>query len=260
MIFNTLAEYPLVIVLSCFLRPSPRSYSKKSYEGWLDLSFPLALGVILATSKLGLRHTLQIEDSPSGLVLIIIILISCFVGIVLYNFRNRAIRFGLGIGAVVLVSFLWPNGQNQILYSGRNFFGILKVLEDPTGGYLLYHGTTLHGAQSLNAARHREPLTYYHRTGPLGQVFTTFSRKFSKSRVAIIGLGTGTMASYGEPGQNWTFYEIDPAVERIARDKRYFTFLNDSPAKVEVVLGDARLSHTKAPDRQYDLIVLDAFS
>ena len=181
------------------------------------------------------------------MVLIIIILISCFVGIVLYNFRNRAIRFGLGIGAVVLVSFLWPNGQNQILYSGRNFFGILKVLEDPTGGYhLLYHGTTLHGAQSLNAARRREPLTYYHRTGPLGQVFTTFSRKSSKSRVAIIGLGTGTMACYGEPGQNWTFYEIDPAVERIARDKRYFTFLSDSPAKVEVVLGDARLSLHKS--------------
>ena len=134
-------------------------------------------------------------------------------------------------------------------------------MQDPTDDYnLLYHGTTLHGAQSLSPSRRREPLTYYHRTGPLGQVFTTFSRKSSKSRVAIIGLGTGTMACYGEPGQNWTFYEIDPAVERIARDKRYFTFLRDSPAKVEVVLGDARLSLAKAPDHQYDLIVLDAFS
>lgn len=161
----------------------------------------------------------------------------------------------------MLFSFLWPSGQDQVLHSERDFFGILKVLQDPKDGYhLLYHGTTLHGAQSLNPARRSEPLAYYHRTGPLGQVFTAFSRKPSKTQVAIIGLGTGTIACYGKPGQNWTFYEIDPAVERIARNSKYFTFLSDSPAKVEVVLGDARQSLTQASERHYDLIVLDAFS
>jgi len=193
--------------------------------------------------------------------MIAIIFISCFIGILLYSFRIRPIRFGLAVGAVMLVSFLSPGEQTQALYSERNFFGILKVLQDPIEGYhLLYHGTTLHGAQSLDPARRREPLTYYHRTGPLGQVFAMFSSKSAKRQVAIIGLGTGTMACYGEPGQHFTFYEIDPSVERIARDNRYFTFLSDCPAKVEVVLGDARLSLKQMPDRHYDLIILDAFS
>ena len=126
--FNTLAEYPLAITLACMLRPSPESYAEKSHKRWLDLSLPLALGLILATSKLVLKDTLQIQDSPSGLVLIAIILISCFMGIVLYNFSNRPIRFGLGIGAVMLISFLTPSGQDRILNSERNFFGILKGL------------------------------------------------------------------------------------------------------------------------------------
>jgi hypothetical protein len=78
--------------------------------------------------------------------------------------------------------------------------------------------------------------------------------------VAVVGLGTGTAACYAVPGDQWTFYEIDPAVERIARNPRYFTFLQDCAPDARVVLGDARLSLGDAPDRHYDLIVLDAFS
>jgi len=108
--------------------------------------------------------------------------------------------------------------------------------------------------------RIHEPLTYFHPTGPLGQVFGVFPKNPDHAQVAVIGLGTGSAASYARPGQHWTFYEIDPAVERIARDTRYFTFLNDCPAKVSVVLGDARLSLANATDQSYDLIALDAFS
>ena len=81
------------------------------------------------------------------------------------------------------------------------------------------------------------------------------------ARVAIVGLGAGTLAAYARPGQRWTFYEIDPLVERIARDPRFFTYLKDCQAdSVEVVLGDARLRFRNAPDHVYQLIVLDAFS
>jgi len=156
---------------------------------------------------------------------------------------------------------LWPMGQGQVLYSERNFFGVLKVLKDRSSDYhFLYHGTTIHGAQSLNPAQTHEPLTYYHRTGPLGQVFQVFSMKPAKSRVAIVGLGTGTIACYGNAGQHFTFFEIDPAVERMARDRRYFTFLNNCSAGVDVILGDARLSLARVTDLHYDLIILDAFS
>ena len=76
----------------------------------------------------------------------------------------------------------------------------------------------------------------------------------------MIGLGTGSIAGYAEPDDHWTFYEIDPAIEKIARNPGYFTFLTDCPAKVDVVLGDGRISLTKASDFQYDLIIIDAFS
>ena len=262
MIFNTLAEYPLVIALACLLRPSLNSDKPKPYERWLDLCMPLAFGIVLAVPKLKIVQTFTSEGSnPFGVVLTVIILVSCFVGMILYSFRNRPVRFGLGMGAVMLGSLLSATGQGQVLYSERNFFGILKVLRNPSGDYhFLYHGTTLHGAQSLNPARSHEPLTYFHRTGPLGQVFEIFSTKPANRRVAIVGLGTGTIACYGSPGQHFTFFEIDPAVERIARDRRYFTFLNDCSASVDVVIGDARLSLARVADSHYDLMILDAFS
>jgi len=106
-----------------------------------------------------------------------------------------------------------------------------------------------------------EPLAYYHRTGPVGQVFEVFNAVPATPQVAIIGLGAGTLACYARPGQDWTFYEIDPAVRRIATDPTYFTFLkNSSASKLNVVLGDARLQLQNAREQQYGLLVLDAFS
>jgi spermidine synthase len=260
--FNTLAEYPLMIVLACLLRPFLDSERSKPYERWLDIALPLAMVIIFGMSKIGLKHFLPLEDTYATIQLTLIILISCLMGALCYSYRSRPIRFGLGIGAFMLVGFLWTGERDQVLYRERNFFGIHKVLyDDSEGGFnLLFHGTTLHGAQSLNPARRSEPLTYYHRTGPLGQVFSLLLKNPSNARIASIGLGVGTIACYATPGQQWTFYEIDPAVERIARDPRYFTFLNNCLGKVAVVLGDARVSLEKAPDFYYNLIVLDAFS
>ena len=109
-------------------------------------------------------------------------------------------------------------------------------------------------------SRSDEPLSYYHRKGPVGDVFDAANRSGRLTDVGIIGLGAGTIATYARPGQNFTFYEIDPAVERIARDPRYFTFLSDCRGNCDVVLGDGRLTMAAAPDRHFDLIVLDAFS
>ncbi|MCJ7818726.1 MAG: fused MFS/spermidine synthase, partial [Syntrophales bacterium] len=146
-------------------------------------------------------------------------------------------------------------------FQERNFFGVSKVAEDAPGRYhILTHGFTTHGAQSLDPARRREPLTYYHRTGPLGQVFAAFSGPRAKQEVAVIGLGTGTIACYAQAGQHFTFYEIDPTMEQIARDPRYFTYLSDCPAEVKIILGDGRLSLRGAPESFYDMIILDAFS
>ncbi|MDQ3644807.1 MAG: fused MFS/spermidine synthase, partial [Actinomycetota bacterium] len=123
----------------------------------------------------------------------------------------------------------------------------------------LVHGTTTHGAQDLSPGRQRRPASYYHPGSPIGQVLTAMPSS-ATAHAAIIGLGTGSIACYSEPGERWTFYEIDPAVERIARDPRLFTYLRDCPGEFDVVLGDARLRLLRAADRRYGLIIADAFS
>jgi spermidine synthase len=153
-----------------------------------------------------------------------------------------------------------PDPQS-ILHMERNFFGVLSVSEN--NGYVrLLHGTTTHGIQHRVPGQESEPLTYYARSGPIGQFFAAFSGTKAKHSVALIGLGAGTLASYAQRGQHWTFFEIDPAVERIARDPRYFTYLADAEARgadLEVKLGDGRLQMAASPGN-YGLIVVDAFS
>jgi len=103
-------------------------------------------------------------------------------------------------------------------------------------------------------------LTYYYRSGPLGQVFAEFSGEKAKHSIAVVGLGGGSTACYHQPGQAWTFYEIDPAVVRLARNHKYFTLLDDCAPDARVVLGDARLELASAQPNEYDLMVLDAYS
>jgi hypothetical protein len=78
--------------------------------------------------------------------------------------------------------------------------------------------------------------------------------------VGVIGLGTGTLAAYGQTGQHWTFYEIDPAIVRLAQDPHHFTYLQDSPATIDIELGDARMTLARTPPQGYDLFIVDAFS
>ncbi len=103
-------------------------------------------------------------------------------------------------------------------------------------------------------------LTYFSRPGPVGQLFAGLPNVAARREIAVVGLGVGTLASYRTPGQQWTFYEIDPEVERIARTDAYFTYLRSCGDGCRVVLGDARLSLARAPQNGYGLLVLDAFS
>lgn len=149
--------------------------------------------------------------------------------------------------------------MGDVLARRRSFFGAYRILLTRGGGlHLLQHGTTVHGAQFLDPQRHLEPAIYYTRSGPVGDVFSALSPRFKQ--VGLIGLGTGCILGYEQPGQVFTYYEIDPTVEILARDPRYFSFLRDAAGNNQVILGDARLRIKDAADHQYDLLVLDAFS
>jgi hypothetical protein len=118
----------------------------------------------------------------------------------------------------------------------------------------------VHGIQSLAADRQLTPLSYYYPSGPAGEAFRMVAQSHPQAPVAVIGLGAGSLACYGSSGQRFTFYEIDPVVERIARDPRFFTYLRNCPAAADVTIGDARVSLSHAPNHYYGMFVLDAFS
>jgi spermidine synthase len=152
------------------------------------------------------------------------------------------------------------HGYDTVLEAERTFFGAYHVSLDPQGKFHeLYHGTTLHGLEAVDPGSRGEPLVYYLRSGPVGQAFSRIPRLRDASDVAVVGLGVGSLAAYANDSQRWTFYEIDPVVERIARDRRYFHFLESCGSRCDVVLGDARLSLARSTN-DYDAIVLDAFS
>jgi spermidine synthase len=114
--------------------------------------------------------------------------------------------------------------------------------------------------QAIHDPDRGAPLSYFHRTGPIGQAFLSLPAISQAPEIAVVGLGVGSLGAYAGPGQHWTFYEIDPAIERIARDPHLFTYLRDCGSRCSTVIGDARLSLTKARPSQFGLIVLDAFS
>lgn len=246
-LFNGVVEYPLMIVLACLLRPG-----KGRIKLW-DVLAPLIILVLLCPILLLLRKI----QAPWNVFLVAFTLPV----LVAYSFVERPIRFGLAMFCVLVASALFPPDLVKTLRSERNFFGVLRALSDQEKTmHILLHGTTIHGRQFTDPMRRCEPLSYYHRTGPFGSVFNAVNEQ-SSPHVAIVGLGVGTTAAYGVAGQEWTFYEIDPAVLKMARDKSLFSYLDEcSQARVNYVLGDGRLRLKEAQDKYYSLIALDAFS
>ena len=251
-VFSGIVEYPLVLVLACLVRASGRNQGA-SVGRARDLTTGM-VGAAAIFALLGVpHHFARLSELPT-LVTLGVPAAVCFA------LRARPIPFTLGLCALLLAPSVSLGLGEGTVYRERSFFGVSQVRSFPAQRLnLLVSGATNHGAQSFDPARRQEPLSYYHRTGPVGQLFGDRPDKFG-SRVAIIGLGTGSLACYGSPGQQFTFYEIDPTVVRIARDTRFFSFLQICPPNVEVVLGDARISFAEARDASYGLIVLDAFS
>jgi SAM-dependent methyltransferase len=253
--FTSVLEYPLAIVLACAARPAAAAGRPSSrFDRQLDFVIPVGFGAGI----LGLLFVFGNRDPRDPLAVIMMYILP---SVVCFSFKRRPLRFALSLGALMLGSAMYVSAHERVPYRNRSFFGVHRVMEDSGRRLrLLIHGRIVHGAQSLDESRRREPLTYFHRTGPIGQALAAVNEVSPRRRVAVIGLGIGSLAAYGQPGQRWTFYEIDPTIATLARDERYFTFVRDSAADVGIVLGDARISLAKEPPRSFDLLILDAFS
>ncbi len=247
LLFDRVLEYPLLIVMVPLLLVGLDVDPKAAEETRPRRRVGL-LGVAVAFLVPAAVISLVEQGSPAGSLLLA--LVGC--GILAWTL-TRSPRT-LCVLLVAVQAALLVSSDVDVIDRRRTFYGSLstKIAGDQ---HVLYDGTTLHGTQYLDRRSH-DPTTYYSRSGPLGDVMGL--RRFRD--VAVVGLGAGTLAAYGEPGQSMTFFEINPAVVDVARDPHLFTYLRDSQADVHVVVGDGRLGLEAEPHEAYDLIVLDAFS
>jgi SAM-dependent methyltransferase len=192
-------------------------------------------------------------------------LVVCALLLALQVRRQHPVFIALAVAAVLFTLGMAGWGIREF-YDGtilatRNFYGVLRVQEGgiEAGRHLsLVHGTILHGNQYLAPDLARIPTTYYTHTSGVGRALESMHPTMRRLKVGVIGLGTGTIAAYGSKGDVYRFYDINPAVIRIANTE--FTYLRSSEATIETPLGDARLSLEREPAQDFDLLAIDAFS
>lgn len=255
LVFKSVVEYPLAIALACLAAPPPEGKppDKKLSQ---QLLWPIGIGVLTALSAKFLP-TLSKQSYQLALFVIFgVPLVAAFF------LSRQPLVFGLCLGGIIWGTSFYTAVHGQTLHAERNFFGALRVTVDPEGHIRrFYHGTTVHGIQFVDPKLQDIPLSYYHPKGPVGQTMKLYDQQKTVRRVAVIGLGAGALAAYAKDDEEWTFYEIDPAVLRVASDTNYFTYLQRCGAKkITHKIGDARLLLRTEPDHHFDLIVCDAFS
>ncbi|MDH3229710.1 MAG: spermidine synthase, partial [Alphaproteobacteria bacterium] len=226
LLFDTVLEYPLLIAAVALLRPWNAIGGRRALA--LDILQPAGL----AAAALALPFAFDYGPDDNGRA-VVAVTFSLAVGITIgFALIDRPLRFALGLGVLLAAGpvVLAQTGfageyHRKTLLRERSFFGVHRVMlqSEPADAHVLLHGTTVHGAQFRDPELRSQPLTYYHRRGPLGAVFRSFP-PWRFLRVGVVGLGAGATACYAQRGQDWTFFEIDPTVVRIARDARYFTY------------------------------------
>jgi hypothetical protein len=247
-IFNSLTEYPIALVLAAFLLPMWRG-------SWSDdLSFVRHVVPPLAVGGLGLVALLLTEaDRWPHRIAYIALGLACLL------LARNSLRFGLAL-ALAMVAVWVPTIDNvRVIYQDRTFFGVHKVESELMGIiHEFKHGDIVHGAQI--GALGITPITYYHPTGPVGQLFEALPDQSLRKRTGVVGLGVGSMACYARPGDRFTFFEIDSGVVERARNNKLFSFLRDCKGTFEIAMGDGRRSLEKRADREFGVLALDAFS
>jgi hypothetical protein len=261
-IFDNIYEYSILLAVALLMLPG-------MFEGgWQRFVRDAGPGLIAATilALIGVVHDARplLGVVPQRVFLIFLVVLAA---VTLFNAR-RVVPYFRGIVLALLVTRLWqPGGGQSIITTVRSFFGVHRVVEtaDRTH-YILFDGTTMHGAIRVRDASgspalgRPEPTTYYYFGGPISDAIeATRGPHGMLGQVAVIGLGAGSLACYRQEGEQWTFFEIDPEVVRIAQDPKLFRFLSACAPAAPIVLGDGRLT-LAATSGRYNLILLDAFS
>jgi hypothetical protein len=261
-VFSWVAEYPILIVLAALCRPpGGERWPSVSRLIW-PIAVVLAIVLIVPTQMKGEtfdwleEHRISVVGSVAGLGMLLAVALN----------TARLKLAALAALALTLVR-VYPADDGRV-ETVRSFFGVHKIVTTPHGQYhVLMHGTTIHGAEKVQNDDGKpiegrpEPITYYHKDGGIGRAVTAIrERKGAPLRVAVIGLGSGTLTCAAELGETWKFFEIDQSMVDTARDPKYFTYVEKCQPDLKPVIGDARLTFAREPDGIYDLIIVDAYS
>lgn len=253
-LFDWIYEHPLLLIAAALLLPLANPFDRLQHL-WRSQSGSQAsrLMVLVGLAAIVAGVVLPGAKLPAMLALVIIGVVSI----------GRRLPYLVAVIGVMLVA----GGLDKLALSAapgkmtRSFFGIYAVRPGDNGSRQLVHGTTSHGIQNLGSPdRQRTATAYYAPRSGIGQAMLAKQQLFPAARVAVVGLGAGTLACYARPGEQWRFYEIDPAIVEIAEDARRFTFLSLCLPGVETNVGDARLTLSADPPASADMLVIDAFS
>jgi len=222
--------------------------SKRQALGWRNIFFIIYICGILMFWPVEFKNY-----NLFGMIIIFWVFKICYQHLIKYP---RAFFFSIFMVLVItpFIDSVWTH-ENYI-YRHRNYYGAYKVYYQKAK-YILTHGVTIHGAQFVDQKSEKEPLTYYHKLTPVGELLNAASGMHFKN-IGVIGLGTGTLAAYARNGQELDYFEIDPDVYFIARN--LFTYLKSSSGKINFIFGDARLKIKESNVQRYDVLVVDAFS
>ncbi|WP_372708011.1 fused MFS/spermidine synthase [Brevundimonas sp.] len=266
-IFNMVWEYPLVLVLVGLVRPWGRGRLRGEEVGTLVAAAALCLLPVVLSMWLTAdddaraafyRMVPGTTFSQLGMIILAPAAICAFL------LRDRALAFTATLVMITLSAQYVARGYDWG-YSERSFFGVMRVAntQDPRMGgdvHVMMHGTTLHGAQARDERFDCQPVLYYDRVTPIGQAAEIIAAR-GPANIGVVGQGSGAMAAYKRAEDQMTFFEIDPMVDRLSRDPRWFTYISTcAVGDIKTVLGDARLTLAKEPVGSYDLLIIDAFS
>lgn len=249
-IFAFRAEYPLAILAACFFRSGGPSSGKASKSDLIILGVFFA-GLVLAATVATLPAILGAGVGS--------IAIGIAIGATLYRFRANTPAFVISAAAVLIAVRLLPDENGKVWFRERTFFGDIEGRVSDDGKYKsLWHGGTDHGAELVGSRP--EPLLYYVRQGPLGQVFASRDSARPPREIGVVGLGVGSASAYAHAGQKWTYYEINPSIAKLAINPAQFSFIGAWTPDATVEIGDGRLLLQRAADNRFDLLIVDAFN
>ena len=257
LVFNRVLEYPILVVASVLALPAIAAVARA--DAFRQVLPAALVGGVFA---IGLALVGARGEEPGPFFHAAFLALT---GIAMLAYRKPVF-----VAAMLATLFFALDGM-QRLQGGRvyerSFFGVHKLETVEEGRFrVLAHGTTIHGAMRLlnsdgtPATGRPTPLTYYHPDGGIADALRAVPERAEGRRIGVVGLGAGAHACNGTARDEWTYFEIDAAVERIARDPKIFRFLSECAPSARVVLGDARLTLADEPAARFDTLLIDAFS